>query len=207
MNATCPRCGTVALIGAQARRVICKTCGLSYCRECQHWKIDRPQDYCASCGAMFTIPPPMMPSRLRLWMLHVPYLASVLLLPMMRLPFWHVALAAILLPLMYTLAYIVAFSRRTGLVRAAWREAALLARRVLTLAAMVYIVLMGGRSISLAVGLIVTVVLVTFALAIRRNDARIIQELQANHYIWKAVLSMSNRDAFLMRFPQPQAAK
>jgi hypothetical protein len=26
--------------------------------------------------------------------------------------------------------------------------------------------------------------------------------LQANHHIWKAILSMSNRDAFLMRFPQ-----
>jgi hypothetical protein len=201
MNATCPRCGTISLVSAQATRFKCKTCGLRFCHECRHWKIDRKQSYCVSCGAAFSVPPPVMPQRILAAVLYVPLLLAIFLAPFVRLQFWHIMLVVILAPLIYTSIYLSLFYRHTGLMQAVRREAILLARRTLTLATVVYIVLTLGNQIALIVGVIVTVALVLVGLAVRRADAGVIQELQANRRTWEAILSMSGRDVLLMRFP------
>jgi hypothetical protein len=201
MNATCPRCGTVSLVSAQAKHFNCKTCGLRFCHECQHWKIDCKQGYCARCGAMFTVPPPVMPQRLLAAVLYVPLLTAIFIAPFLQLQFWQVALIVILLPLTYTTTYLIIFYRRTGLTLATRREVILLVRRTLTLAIVAYIVLSLGNQTALIVGIIVTVALVLVGLAVRRADAEVIQELRANRRTWEGLLSMSGWDAFLMRIP------
>ena len=207
MYATCPRCGTVSLVSAQATRFTCKTCGLRFCHECQHWKMDRKQSYCVSCGATFSVPPPVMPQRLLAAMLYVPLLSAVFLAPFVRLQFWHIMLIVILAPLVYTSIYLGLFYRHTGLTQAVRREAILLARRTLTLATVAYIVFTLGDQVALIVGFIVTVALVVVGLAVRRADAGVIQELQANRRTWEAILSMSGRDVLLMRFPNLRVAR
>jgi ribosomal protein S27AE/uncharacterized membrane protein len=201
MYATCPRCGTVSLVSAQATRFTCKTCGLRFCHECQHWKLDRKQSYCVSCGAAFSIPPSAMPQRILTAVVYAPLLAVVFLAPFAGLQFWHILLVVILTPLVYTSIYLGLFYRRTGLTRAVRREAVLLARRTLTLATVAYVVLTLGDQVALIVGVIVTIALVLVGLAVRRADVGVIQELQANRRTWEAVLSMSGRDSLLMRFP------
>ena len=200
MYATCPRCGTVSLVSAQATRFTCKTCGLRFCHECQHWKLDRKQSYCVSCGAAFSVPPPVMPQRILAAVLYVPLLA-IFLAPFVRLQFWYIMLIVVLAPLIYTSIYLSLFYRHTGLTQAVRREAILLARRTLTLATVVYIVLTLGDPIALIVGAIVTIALVLVGLAVRRADVGVIQELQANRRTWEAIRSMSGRDTLLMRFP------
>jgi len=200
MYATCPRCGTVSLVSAQATRFTCKTCGLHFCHECQHWKLDRKQSYCVSCGAVFSVPPPVMPQRILAAVLYVPLLA-IFLAPFVRLQFWHIMLIVVLAPLIYTSIYLSLFYRHTGLTQAVRREVILLARRTLTLATVVYIVLTLGDPIALIVGAIVTIALVLVGLAVRRADVGVIQELQANRRTWEAIRSMSGRDTLLMRFP------
>ena len=201
MYATCPRCGTVSLVSAQATRFTCKTCGLRFCRECQHWKMDRKQSYCVSCGAAFSVPPSAIPQRISAVMLYVPLLSAVFLAPFVRLQFWHIMLIVILVPLIYTSIYLSLFYRHTGLTQAVRREAILLARRTLTIATVIYIVLTLGNQMALIVGVIVTVALVLVGLVVRRADVGVIQELQANRRTWEAILSMSGRDVLLMRFP------
>ena len=200
MYATCPRCGTVSLVSAQATRFTCKTCGLRFCHECQHWKLDRRQSYCVSCGAAFSVPPPVMPQRILAAVLYVPLLA-IFLAPFVRLQFWHIMLIVVLAPLIYTSIYLSLFYRHTGLTQAVRREAILLARRTLTLATVAYIVLTLGNQMALIVGVVVAVALVLVGLAVRRADVGVIQELQANRRTWEAILSMSGRDVLLMRFP------
>ena len=201
MNAICPRCETVSLVSAQATRFACKTCGLRFCHECRHWKMDRKQSYCVRCGAVFSVPPPVMPQRILAAVLYVPLLSAIFLAPFVRLQFWHIMLVVILAPLIYTSIYLSLFYRHTNLTQAVRREAILLARRTLTLAAVAYIVLTLGNPIALILGVVVTVVLVLVGLAIRRADVGVIQELQANRRTWEAILSMSGRDVLLMRFP------
>jgi len=48
---------------------------------------------------------------------------------------------------------------------------------------------------------------VVVGLAVRRADAGVIQELQANRRTWEAILSMSGRDVLLMRFPNLRVAR
>jgi hypothetical protein len=201
MYATCPRCGTVSLVSAQVARFMCKTCGLRFCHECQHWKMDRKQSYCATCGAAFSAPPSVMPQRILSAVVYVPLLSVIFLASLVRQQSWHILLVVILAPLVYTSIYLGLFYRRTGLAQAVRREAVLLARRTLTLATVAYVVLTLGDQVALIVGVIVTVVLVSVGLAVRRTDAGVIQELQANRRTWEAILSMSGWDSFLMRFP------
>ena len=201
MNATCPRCGTVSLVSAQATRFTCKTCSLRFCHECRHWKIDRKQSYCVSCGAAFSVPPPVMPQRILAAVLYVPLLSAIFLVPFVRMQFWHIMLVVILAPLIYTSIYLSLFYRHTNLILATRREAILLARRTLTLATVAYIMLTLGNQMALILGVVVTLALVLVGLAIRRADVGVIQELQANRRTWEAILSMSGRDVLLMRFP------
>jgi len=179
---------------------------LHFCHECQHWKLDRKQSYCVSCGAAFSVPPPVMPQRILAAVLYVPLLA-IFLAPFVRMQFWHIMLIVVLAPLIYTSIYLSLFYRHTGLTQAVRREAILLARRTLTLATVVYIVLTLGNPTALIVGVIVTVALVLVGLAIRRADVGVIQELQANRRTWEAILSMSGRDVLLMRFPNLRVAR
>jgi len=201
MYATCPRCGTVSLVSAQATRFTCKTCGLRFCHECQHWKMDRKQSYCVSCGAAFSVPPSAIPQRILTAVVYVPLVSVVFLAPFARLQFWPILLVVILAPLVYTSIYLSLFYRHTGLTQAVRREAILLARRTLTLATVAYVVLTLGDQVALIVGGIVTVALVLVGLAVRRADVGVIQELQTNRRTWEAILSMSGRDSLLMRFP------
>jgi len=201
MYATCPRCGTVSLVSAQATRFTCKTCGLRFCHECQHWKMDRKQSYCVSCGAAFSVSPSAIPQRILTAVVYVPLVSVVFLAPFARLQFWPILLVVILAPLVYTSIYLSLFYRHTGLTQAVRREAILLARRTLTLATVAYVVLTLGDQVALIVGGIVTVALVLVGLAVRRADVGVIQELQTNRRTWEAILSMSGRDSLLMRFP------
>jgi ribosomal protein S27AE len=207
MNATCPRCGTVTLVSSQATRFVCKTCGLRFCRECRHWKLDRKQSYCASCGASFSVPPPAMPARLMAAVLYLPLLTAIFLAPLIRLHFAQVALIIVLAPLTYTSIYLTAFYRRTGLARAVRREAILLARRTLTLATVVYIVMMLGDRAVLITGAAVAVAAVLLGLAAQRSNASVIDELASHRPVWEAVLSMSGRDALLLRFPDARTIR
>ena len=207
MNATCPRCGTVTLIGAQTRRVMCKTCRLRFCRECQHWKTDRQQNYCASCGVSFNIPPSAIPASILAMLLYVPLLFVIVTAPLARTTYWPAVLIAILLPLVYTWIYLAVFYRHTGLARATRREAALLVRRTVMLATLAYIARTLNTSGVILLWLAAAVTLVLIGLAIRRTDASVIQELQANRHAWEAILSMPNRDALLMRFPYTRATR
>jgi hypothetical protein len=197
----------VTLIGAQTQHVTCKTCRLRFCRECQHWKTDRRQTYCASCGANFSIPPSAIPLSILMLLLHAPLLIVVIIGPFARAWFWPVVLVAVVLPLAYTAVYLATFYRRTGLVRATRREAALLARRTVMLAAVAYIIHTLNAPGAPAIWIIVALALVIAGLAIRRADAGVIQELQSHRRVWEAILSLSNRDALLLRFPQTQPVK
>jgi hypothetical protein len=169
--------------------------------------MDRKQSYCVSCGAAFSIPPSAIPQRILAAVLYVPLLSAVFLAPFVRLQFWHIMLIVILVPLIYTSIYLSLFYRHTGLTQAVRREAILLARRTLTLATVAYIVFTLGDQVALIVGFIVTVALVVVGLAVRRADAGVIQELQANRRTWEAILSMSGRDVLLMRFPNLRVAR
>jgi ribosomal protein S27AE len=207
VNATCPRCGAVALVGTQATRFTCKTCRLRFCHECQHWKVNRKQSYCANCGAPFTVPPPVMPPRVAAVVLYPPLLAALVIAPLLRLQFWQIMLIAIALPVIYTSTYLALFYRRTGLTQATRREVILLIRRALTLATVIYIVVTLGNQSALIVGLIIAAVLVVIGLNMRQSDAKVIKELQANRPVWGAILAMTGREAFLMQFPAARKAQ
>jgi ribosomal protein S27AE len=207
MNATCPRCGAVALVGAEATRFTCKTCRLRFCHECQHWKVSRKQSYCANCGAPFTVPPPVMPSRVAAVVLYPPLMTALVIAPLLRLQFWPIMLLAVTLPVTYTAAYLALFYRRTGLTQATRREVVLLIRRALTLATVIYIVVTLGNQSALVVGMIIAIVLVVIGLNMRQSDAKVIKELQANRPVWEAILAMTGREAFLMRFPAARKAQ
>ena len=204
MNAICPRCGTMTLAGAQATRFTCKVCRLHFCNECLHWKEERKQNYCARCGATFSAPPPVMPGRLAAIVFYVPIIATLLLSAYIPLGTWQMALLIVAPLLVYTSAYLVVFYRRTGLAAAVRREAVLLGRRALMLAAIVYVVMTLGGSITLIIGLAAAVALVFIGLAAQRAAPTVIEELQANRPVWSAILAMSNWDALLMRFPDAQ---
>ena len=206
MNATCPRCGTVTLVSAQATRFICKTCRLRFCHECQHWKVDRKQSYCANCGAPFTVPPPVMPWRVTAAVLYVPLITALVVAPLIRLQFWQIVAIATALPVIYTSAYLAMFYRRTGLTQATRREVVLLVRRALTLVTVIYVVVTLGNQSALIIGVAITIALVVIGLSVRRNDVEVIQELQANRPIWEAILAMTGREALLMRFPAARKA-
>jgi ribosomal protein S27AE len=206
MNATCPRCGTVALVSARATRFICKTCRLRFCHECQHWKVDRKQSYCANCGAPFTVPPPVMPWRVAAAVLYGPLMTALVVAPLVRLQFWQIVAVAIALPVTYTSAYLVLFYRRTGLTQATRREAVLLVRRALTLMTVLYFVATLGNQSALIIGAAVAIALVMIGLRARRSDVEVIQELQANRPIWEAILAMTGWEALLMRFPAARKA-
>ena len=201
MNATCPRCGTVTLVGTQATRFICKTCRLRFCHECLHWKVARKQSYCANCGAPFTVPPSVMPWRVAAAVLYIPLITALVVAPLIRLQFWQVVLIAVALPVIYTSAYLALFYRQTGLTQATHREVVLLVRRTLTLVTVIYIVVTLGNQSALIIGAAITVVLVVIGLSVRRSDAKVIQELQANRPVWEAILAMTGWEALLMRFP------
>ena len=201
MNAICPRCGTVSLAGAQTKHFTCKICRLRFCNECQHWKVDRKQNYCAGCGAMFSVPPPVMPLGISAVLLHVPLVAAIILHDMIPLQFWQLVFLVVAPPLAYTSAYLAKFYRRTGLARAVRREAILLGRRALMLAAIVYVVMTLGSQSTLVIGLVAAIVLVLIGLAAQRTNPVVIEEMQTNRSVWGAILSMSGRDALLMRFP------
>ncbi len=201
MNATCPRCSTVTLVSAQATRFICKTCRLRFCHECLHWKVDRKQSYCASCGAPFTFPPPVMPWRVAAAVLYGPLITALVAAPLIRLHFWQIVLMAVALPVIYTSVYLTLFYRRTGLMQATRREAVLLVRRTLTLVTVIYVVVTLGNPSALIIGAVVTIALVVIGLNMRRSDVEVIQELQANRPAWEAILAMTSREALLMRFP------
>jgi len=201
MNAICPRCGTVTLAGSQTTRFTCKTCHLRFCNECRHWQVDRKQNYCARCNAVFSVPPPVMPSSIAALVFYVPILTVLLLSAFIPLRFWQMALSITAPIVVYTSAYLVTFYRSTGLTHAVCREAILLGRRALMLAAIVYVVTMLGSQETLVIGAVIAVVLVLIGLAAQRAAPAVIKELQAHRPAWSAVLAMSNRDALLMRFP------
>lgn len=204
MNAICPRCGTMSLAGAQATRFTCKVCHLHFCIECRHWKLERKQSYCARCGATFSVPPPVMPGRLSAVVFYLPIIAALLLSVFIPLETWQMALLIVAPLLAYTSAYLAAFYRRTGLAAAVRREAILLGRRALMLAAIVYVVMTLGGSATLIWGLAAAVALVFIGLAAQRANPAVIEELQANRPVWSAILAMSSWDALLMRFPDAQ---
>jgi len=207
MNATCPRCGTVMLVNSQATRFICKTCRLRFCHECQHWKVERKQSYCASCGAPFTVPPPIMPWRVAAVVLYAPLIAALALAPLARLTFWQIIAIAIALPVIYTAAYLALFYRRTGLTRAARREVVLLVRRALALAAVFYVAMMMGDRNALIIGAAIMIALVAIGLSVRQRDDQVIQELRDNRHAWEAILTMTSWQALLMRFPAVRKAQ
>jgi ribosomal protein S27AE len=202
MNAICPRCGTVSLAGSQTTRFTCKTCRLRFCNECQHWQVDRKQNYCARCGALFNDPPPVMPSGVAAVVFYVPILAVLLFSVFIPLRFWQMALLIVTPMVVYTSAYLTLFYRCTGLTQAARREAILLARRASMLAAIVYVVTMLGSQLTLVVGVAIAGVLVLIGLVAQRANPVVIEELRANRSAWSAILSLSSRDALLMRFPE-----
>jgi hypothetical protein len=206
MNATCPRCGTVTLVGAQATRFICKTCRLRFCHECLHWKVDCNQSYCANCGALFTVPPPVMPGRVAAGVLYVPLITALVVAPSIRLQFWQFVAIATALPVTYTSAYLALFYHRTGLAQATRREVVLLIRRMLTLVTVIYVVVTLGNQSALIIGAAITIALVVIGLRVRRSDVEVIQELQANRPIWEAILAMTGWEALLMRFPVARKA-
>jgi choline-glycine betaine transporter len=147
-----------------------------------------------------------MPPGLLSAILYLP-LTAIFLIPFIRSQLWHVVLLVILLPLIYAAAYLAVFYRHTGLTQATRREVILLARRTLTVATVVYIVLTLGDQTALIAALAVTVALVLVGLVIRRADANAIQELQAHRHTWAGILSMSSRDALLMRIPDTRLHK
>jgi ribosomal protein S27AE len=202
MNAICPRCGTVSLAGSQTTRFTCRTCRLRFCNECQHWQVDRKQNYCARCGALFNDPPPVMPSGVAAVVFYVPILAVLLFSVFIPLRFWQMALLIVAPMVVYTSAYLTLFYRRSGLAQAARREAILLARRASMLAAIVYVVTMLGSQLTLVVGVAIAGVLVLIGLVAQRANPAVIEELRANRPAWSAILSLSSWDALLMRFPE-----
>lgn len=206
MNAICPRCGTVSLAGAQTTRFFCKTCHLRFCNECQHWKIDRKQPYCARCGAYYSHPPPVMPLRIAAWVIYVPIAAALIFAVFVPLQFWYIVLAATLPQVVFTSAYLTRFYQNTGLIQATRLEAILLGRRALTWVTILYVVLSLGDQRALTIGLVIAVALVLVGLVAQRMNAVVIQELQLNRSIWQAILSMSNWDVLLMRFPSARQA-
>jgi len=140
-------------------------------------------------------------------LLYVPLLFVIVTAPLARTTYWPAVLIAILLPLVYTWIYLAVFYRHTGLARATRREAALLVRRTVMLATLAYIARTLNTSGVILLWLAAAVTLVLIGLAIRRTDASVIQELQANRHAWEAILSMPNRDALLMRFPYTRATR
>ncbi len=208
MNAICPRCGTVSLAGSQTTRFTCKTCHLRFCNECQHWKIDRKQKYCARCGAWFSVPPPVIPLRVSSLIIYIPIAAALVITAfVVPLRFWHMALIATLPPVIFSSVYLALFYRRTSLAVATRREAILLARRAISLATIIYVVLELGNSTALTIGVIIAVGLIVVGLAVQRMNPAVIEELRNNRSTWGMVLSMSNWDALLMRFPDMRQAK
>ncbi len=207
MNATCPRCGTINLAGSHATRLTCKTCRLRFCGECVHWKVDRKQKYCARCGSAFSSPPPVVPLRLSAAILYIPIVAAILLSAFLHLRLWQVAVIAGIPPVLYMLVYLARFYRFTGLEQAARREAAMLMRGVLTLATIVYVVTELGNQTALIISVGMAVLLVLVGLRVQGMSPVVLEELRNNRSAWGMVLSMSNWDAFRMRFPDMRRAK
>jgi hypothetical protein len=169
--------------------------------------MDRKQSYCASCGAPFTFPPPVMPWRVAAAVLYGPLITALVIAPLIRLQFWQIVLMAVALPVIYTSVYLALFYRRTGLMLATRREVVLLVRRTLTLVTVIYVVVTLGNPSALIIGVAVTIALVVIGLNMRRNDIEVIQELQANRPAWEAVLAMTSLEAMLMRFPAARKAR
>ena len=115
MNATCPRCGTVSLVGQHETRFVCKTCRLSFCAECGYWKDERKQTYCASCGSPFYQPPPVMPYQIMNIMFLSSIGAALAWLALGRPQPWQTALVVILPSFIYTALYLAVFNRRRSL--------------------------------------------------------------------------------------------
>jgi hypothetical protein len=115
-------------------------------------------------------------------------------------------LAATLPQVVFTSAYLTRFYQNTGLIQATRLEVILLGRRALTWVTILYVVLSLGDQRALTIGLVIAVALVLVGLVAQRMNAVVIQELQLNRSIWQAILSMSNWDVLLMRFPSARQA-
>ncbi len=201
MNVTCPRCGTVSLAGSQATRFTCKTCHLRFCNECQHWKVDRKQKYCARCGTPFGTPPPVIPSGILTATVYIPIAVALVLSAFIPLGFLPMALIATLPPVAFASIYLAKFYQCTGLAFAARREVVLLARRALSFATIIYVVMEIRNQSALLIGLAIAILLIVAGLAVQRMNPGVIEELRNNRPTWGAILSMSNSDFLRMRFP------
>ena len=208
MNATCPRCGTVSLVGQHETRFTCKTCRLSFCAECRHWKDERKQTYCARCGAPFNQPPPVMPYQIMNIMFLSSIGAALLLMAFGRPQPWQTALVVILPSVIYTALYLFVFNLRTGLTHIARRETIFFIRRTLMLATLaLYRRDAGPVHDAYPVRSAWWCVLFVIGLAARRLDAVVIGELREHRRAWQAILSTPYRKLALLRFPDLRAAK
>jgi hypothetical protein len=145
--------------------------------------------------------------RIAAWVIYLPIIAAFILAAFIRLQFWQLALAATLPSVIFTSAYLARFCQNTGLIQATRREAILLGRRALTLTIIIYVVMSLGDQKALVIGLVITVVLVLVGLAAQRMNTTVVEELQLNRSTWQAILSMSNWDILLLRFPPARRAK
>ena len=207
MNATCPRCGTVSLVGQHEARFTCKTCHLSFCAECRYWKDERKQTYCARCGSLFSVPPPVMPYQIMVNMFFSSIGAAILLMAFGRPKPWLTALVVILPSIVYTAVYLFIFNLRTRLTQATRREVLFFVRRTLMLATLAFISMLPSRSVTLSLSIGMIVVLLVIGLAARRLDAIAINELREHRPAWQAILSVPYRTLLFLRFPDLRAAK
>ena len=207
MNATCPRCGTVSLVGHHETRFVCKTCHLSFCAECGYWKDERKQTYCARCGALFNQPPPVMPYQIMNIMFLSSIGAALAWLALGRPQPWQTALVVILPSVLYTALYLFIFNRRTGLTHITRRETIFFIRRTLMLVTLAYIAMTPDRSTTLILSLGMVGVLFVIGQAARRMDAVALSELREHRRAWQAILATPYRELALLRFPDLRAAK
>jgi hypothetical protein len=207
MTAICPRCGTVSLAGSHETHFVCKTCHLRFCIECRYWKDERKQSYCAKCGSLYNLPPPVMPDRLMYIMFLASFAAAIVFSAFGRTHPWQIAAVAIAPSVIYTSLYLWVFKLRTQLARATWREVIFFIRRTLTLATLAYIAFLPNSQMTIPVSLVMIVVLLFIGLAGRRLDSAVNQELRNHRPTWAALLSMRNWDACLMRFPDVRASE
>jgi hypothetical protein len=147
-----------------------------------------------------------MPLRIAAWVIYVPIAAALIFAVFVPLQFWYIVLAATLPQVVFTSAYLTRFYQNTGLIQATRLEVILLGRRALTWVTILYVVLSLGDQRALMIGLVIAVALVLVGLVAQRMNAVVIQELQLNRSIWQAILSMSNWDVVLMRFPSARQA-
>ncbi len=205
MNATCPRCGTVSLVGHHETRFTCRTCHLSFCAECRYWKDERKQTYCARCGALFNQPPPVMPYQIMVIMFLFSIGLALVFTAFGRAQPWQTAALVIAPSVVYTSVYLFVFRQRTGLAIIARRETIFFVRRTLMLATLVLIGMMPDRSLTLALSVGMVAVLFVIGLAGRRLDASALSELREHRQAWQALLSTPHRKLALLRFPDMRA--